>query len=86
MQGRNDERWKPLAQEKCEGCGRLSPGWYEKRNEHMADSLGKVSSARLAKAYGMSEERVRQIVVEVLGKRAYIERVMQVEGWELTSP
>jgi hypothetical protein len=31
----------------------------------------------------MSEDRVRAIVVEVLGTRAYIERVMITEGWEL---
>ena len=79
--------WQPLPQEKCEGCGRLTPGWYEKRNDHIADSLGDVSSRKLAAAYGMSEVRVREIAVEVLGRRAYIERVMKSEGWEFeTSP
>lgn len=78
--------WQPIPQETCPDCGRLSPGWFDKRNEHMADSLGEVSSARIAKGYGLSEDRVRSIVVEVLGKRAYIERVMESEGWEFNSP
>lgn len=75
--------WQPLPTEECDCCNRTLPGWWEKRNDHIADSLGQVSSRRLAKAYGLSEDRVRQIAVEVLGKRAYIERVMQSEGWEI---
>lgn len=75
--------WQPLPVEDCDCCNRTLPGWYETRNDHIADSLGEVSSRRIAKAYGMSEDRVRTIAVEVLGKRAYIERVMRSEGWEV---
>lgn len=75
--------WQPIEVEECDCCNRTLPGWYETRNDHIADSLGAVSSRRLAKAYGISEDRVRTIAVEVLGKRAYIERVMRSEGWEI---
>lgn len=75
--------WQPLPQETCDCCGRLEPGWYEKRNDHIADSLGQVTSRRIAAGYGLSEDRVRTIAVEVLGKRAYIDRIMAEEGWDV---
>lgn len=82
--GQTETDWAPLAVDECECCGRATPGWWEKRNDHIADSLGQVTSRRIAKAYGLSETRVREIAVEVLGKRAYIDAVMESEGWAIS--
>lgn len=65
--------WQPLDPDKCSDCGRYRPGWYEDRNSDIADAYTEgVGSRRLAKAYGLSEERVRDIITQELGRRAYL--------------
>lgn len=66
--------WKPIPPDNCPECGRSRPGWYDKRDEDIATAYTEgVSSRRLAKAYGISEERTVQIITRELGRRAYLE-------------
>ena len=65
--------WSPIPPDKCGECGRYRPGWYDERNHDIGVSYEEgVSSRRLAKAYGLSEERTIQIITEQLGRRAYL--------------
>lgn len=65
--------WQPIPRSACGECGRLTPDYYNARNDDIADAYESgISSRRLAKAYGVSEERTIQIITEQLGRRAYL--------------
>jgi hypothetical protein len=65
--------WVPVPPDKCGECGRYTPQWYNERNADIADAYGEgVTSRRLAKAYGISEQRAVEIITDELGRRAYL--------------
>lgn len=73
--------WVPVPDDLCPACGRATPDYYRTRDEDIAKHLGYgVSSPRMAKAYGLSEERVREIAIRELGKAAYLARMSDEEA------
>lgn len=65
--------WQPIPLDECGECGRLTPDYYSARNEDIADAYESgIPSRRLAKAYGLSEQRVVEIIKDELGRRAYL--------------
>lgn len=63
--------FKPIPRDACPECGRISGSWYDDRDRHMVDEFkAGVTTETLARGYGLSGERVRQILVDRLGMEA----------------